>query len=145
MSRLLAATGVTSQSVDVGVYDDAGLPVTGLVANTFPTVKYSRAGANADVTVTLSNLATITTAWADGGLKERGEGVYRLDLPNAVFSVAGVVTLRAEASGKHMTRVVIQSMTLWNTDPIIDANVKQVNDIDIEGSGTTGDPWGPVS
>jgi hypothetical protein len=27
---------------------------------------------------------------------------------------------------------------------IADANIKQVNDIDIDGSGTSGDPWGPA-
>lgn len=93
---------VTSKSIDVQVVDDDGLPVTGLLAATFPTVKYSKAGANADVTITLADLATIGTAWADGGLKERGEGVYRLDLPNAVFTASAIVTIRGETTGKRV-------------------------------------------
>lgn len=93
---------VTSKSIDVQIVDDDGLPVTGLVASTFPTVKYSKAGANADVTITLADLATITTAWASGGVKERGEGVYRLDLPDAVFTATGWVKIRGETSGKRL-------------------------------------------
>lgn len=27
---------------------------------------------------------------------------------------------------------------------LTEANIKQVNDIDVDGSGTTGDPWGPA-
>jgi hypothetical protein len=94
--------GITSQSVDVQIVDDAGLPVTGLVAATFPTVKYSISGANSDVTVTLSDLASIGAAYSSGGLRERGEGVYRLDLPDAVFSSSGLVTVRGESSGKRL-------------------------------------------
>lgn len=95
--------GQTSVSIDVEVYDDAGLPVTGLVAATFPAVVYSRAGSNANVSLgALNDLALITSPWNANGLKERANGRYRLDLPNAVFSVVGVVSLWAEASGKHL-------------------------------------------
>jgi hypothetical protein len=95
-------TGVTSQSCDIQIVDDTGLPVLGLVAATFPSLTYSLAGANADVSFpALSDLATITTAYSSGGVKERGNGYYRLDLPNGVFTSAGIVTVRGEASGKH--------------------------------------------
>ncbi|MDE2468142.1 MAG: hypothetical protein KGL35_05235, partial [Bradyrhizobium sp.] len=93
----------TSQSIDIEILDDTGLPVTGLVAATFPTLIYSLAGANADVAFpALSDLATITTAYASGGVKERGNGVYRVDLPNGVFTTAGQVRIRGEATGKHV-------------------------------------------
>lgn len=97
------APGSTSVSEDIQIVDDSGLPVTGLVAATFPTLTYSRAGANADVAFpALSDLAAITTAWAAGGVKERGNGVYRLDLPDGIFTSAGVVKVRGEATGKHV-------------------------------------------
>lgn len=99
---MIYSAGDTSVTVDVQIVDDDGLPVTGLVASTFPTTKYSRAGANADVAISLSDLATLTTAWSAGGVKERGEGYYRLDLPDAVFSTYGVVSLRGETSGKRL-------------------------------------------
>lgn len=109
--------GATSQSIDVLIVDNSGLPVTGLVAATFPPVTYSRAGANADAAISLSNLALITTAWAAGGLKERGEGVYRLDLPDAAFAVVGHVRLRGEASGKRLIAATLDVGILSDTVP----------------------------
>ena len=99
---MIVSVGATGVSVDVQIVDDSGLPVTGLAAPSFPAVAYSLAGANADVAVSLSDLATITTAWSSGGVKERGNGVYRLDLPNATFTVAGEIKVRGESSGKHL-------------------------------------------
>jgi hypothetical protein len=90
-------------SFDALIVDDAGLPVTGLLAATFPPPIWSLAGANADTAFPgLSDLATITSAWAAGGVKERGGGRYRLDGPNAMFTVLGKVTVRGEAAGKHL-------------------------------------------
>ena len=95
--------GSTSQSLDVQVTDDLGLPVTGLIAATFPPLTYSRAGANADVAFpALTDLAAITSPFAAGGLKERGEGIYRLDVPNAIFAVAGTVRIRGEQADKRL-------------------------------------------
>ena len=91
--------------VDVQILDDSGLAVTGLVAATFPTVKWSRAGNTAESTITLSDLALITSAHSGtngGGVKERSNGYYRLDLPDAVGASAGTVKLSGEASGKHL-------------------------------------------
>ncbi len=99
---MIYPSGSTSQSIDIFIGDDLGIAVTGLVASTMPTVKYSRAGANADVTITLADLSLITTVWASGGFKERGNGVYRLDVPDAAFTTSGEVTIRGEASGKHV-------------------------------------------
>lgn len=100
---MIIDSGATSQSIDIQIVDDTGLPVTGLVAATFPTLKYSIAGPNADVTFpTLSDLASLTTAYASGGVRERGEGVYRVDCPNAMFAAAGRVKVRGEATGKRV-------------------------------------------
>jgi hypothetical protein len=99
---MIVPTEATGQSVDVQVADDSGLGVTGLIAGTFPVVKYSLAGANADVTVSLSNLSALTDPWTSGGLKERGGGFYRLDLPDTAWATAGRVTVRGEASGQHL-------------------------------------------
>lgn len=94
--------GATDTSVDVQVVDDTGLPVTGLDNTSFPTVKYSK-GTGADATISLSALSAVTDAHSDGGVIERGEGVYRLDLPDAVTStVAPKVTIRGEATDKRL-------------------------------------------
>jgi hypothetical protein len=108
---MIYAPGATSQSIDITIVDDTGLAVTGLVSATMPTIKYSLAGANADATITTSDLATLTTAYSSGGVKERGEGVYRLDLPNAALTTAGAVKIRGEATGKH---VICEPITVGN-------------------------------
>ena len=95
------SVGATDVSIDIGIVDDTGLPVTGLVASTFPTIKYSK-GTGADATLSLSDLTALTDAHADGGVKERGEGVYRLDLPDAVASTLAVTTIRGEATDKRV-------------------------------------------
>ena len=106
-------TGATSQSIDVRIYDDSGLPVPGLVAASFPALTWSRAGANADVAFpALSDLALITSAWVSGGVKERGGGVYRLDCPDAIFAVEGSVRLRGEETGKHLISELLESSGL---------------------------------
>jgi hypothetical protein len=99
----LFPAGYTTPSVDVEVTDDSGLPVTGLNASTFPTLKYSIAGANNSATLTLSDLTNENSAFTAQGVKERGEGVYRIDLPlAAVATVGSVVKLRGTASGKRV-------------------------------------------
>ncbi len=99
---MIFALGATSQSVDIQVVDDEGLPVTGLVAATFPALSYSLAGAHASVSITLSDLALITTAWASGGVKERSGGRYRLDVPNAAYATAGNVQVFGEDTDKRV-------------------------------------------
>jgi hypothetical protein len=111
---MLYKAGSTSVSGDIRIEDDSGLPVTGLVAATFPALTYSLAGPNADVSISLSDLALITTAYTSGGVKERGGGVYRLDYPNGMLTTGGVVTLRGEASGK---RVIAENLWIVAFDP----------------------------
>lgn len=105
------APGVTSKSVVIQVVDDSGLAVPALVAATMPAIYYWIAGANAGVAITLSDLSTITTAWASGGVKEIDAthlaGYYRLDVPDAAWSAAGKVKIGGEASGKHVLCEVV--------------------------------------
>lgn len=101
------ALNATSQSLIVSIVDDDGVVVTGLVAATMPDIYYAKAGANAAVQITLSDLATIATAWASGGVKEIGRGDYRLDVPNAAFTTATRVKLSGEATDKHLIHPVI--------------------------------------
>ena len=100
---MIYPAGSVSISFDVQVVDDSGLPVTGLVAATFPTLSYSVAGAYATVAFPpLSDLATITTAYHAGGIKERSGGYYRVDGPNGMFTTAGQVKVFGESSGKRV-------------------------------------------
>lgn len=104
---MIAAPGATSISVDVQWLDDTGAAVTGKVAADFPACKWSGGSNTADTTITLSDLAAITTAHPNdntaGGVKEREGGWYRFDLPNTVCAAAGRKTITfAEAANKRI-------------------------------------------
>ncbi len=104
---MFIAPGATSQSIDVRYVDDDAEPLLGLLAVDAGPVIFSRAGPNAAVSVTLVDLALITTPWTSGGFKERGNGVYRVDLPNSIPATNGIVTPRYEASDKHLIAGII--------------------------------------
>lgn len=97
-------SGQADLSVDVQFVDDSGLPVDGLVAATMPTLTRST-GSGADAVIALSDLALVTSAHSDGGVKGRGNGVYRLDLPDLAD---GTHTLRAEDTDKRLICPKIQ-------------------------------------
>ncbi len=94
--------GATSQTITIQIVDDTGLAVTGLVAATFPTTYYQRAGEALPAAITLSDLAATNSAYSSGGVKELTGGYYRLDVPNAAFVTASRVRIIGEASGKHI-------------------------------------------
>lgn len=98
---MIISPGATSQSITIQIVDDSGLAVTGLVANTFPSVYYQRV-AEAAVSISLSDLALITSTYSSGGVKETNGGYYRLDIPDAAFVTASKVRITGEASGKHL-------------------------------------------
>lgn len=104
---MIVAPGATSISVDVQFLDDTGFALTGKVAADFPACKWSGGSNTADTTITLTDLAAITTAHPNdntaGGIKEREGGWYRLDLPNNMFTSAGRKTLTfAETTNKRI-------------------------------------------
>lgn len=101
------AVGATDTSLDIRVVDDDGLPVTGLVAATMPPVVMSK-GSGADISVSLVDLAALTTSHTDGGIKERGGGVYRFDPPDTIASTAKIVLIRGDATGKRLLCPLIQ-------------------------------------
>lgn len=96
------APASVQQSIQVQLVDDAGLELTGKLAAFFPTVSYQKAGANAAVPITLSDLATVTTAWTSGGVKEISSGTYRLDLPDAAMTTTTRLTIIGGSAGKHV-------------------------------------------
>lgn len=106
---LQLAPGTTSQSYIVEIYDDAGLPVTGLVAATFPTVKGLR---NKEAVISfpsLSDLAALNSAFTAGGVKEYANGRYRLDGPDSLLATASdEVRIIGEATDKRLFHPPIQ-------------------------------------
>lgn len=98
---MILPPGSTSISIQVQIVDDTGLPVTGLVAATFPATYYIKAQ-QAPVAINLTDLAQLTSAYSSGGIKEIAGGYYRLDVPDAAFTVASRVRVYAEQTNKRL-------------------------------------------
>ena len=76
--------GTINVSIDIRAMTSAGAALTGKVAADF-TIWYRLDGAK--VAIALSDLAELTTIHTDGGIKEIGDGWYRLDLPDLATAV----------------------------------------------------------
>ena len=100
--KILVA-GSTNPSIDLFLGDDSGLPVSGKTYSNFPTTYYSVGGAVAKTAITFASLASESTAYTSGGLIERSNGWYRLDLPVAAVATAGVnLAVFSEGTGLHL-------------------------------------------
>jgi hypothetical protein len=99
MSEFIYA-GLTSQSIDVMIYDSSsttGAGLSGLVYNSSGLKAYYRIGATGASTAITLATQTATGAWSSGGFVEidatNMKGVYRLDIPNAVAATAAMVSI----------------------------------------------------
>lgn len=100
---MLIKPGTTDVSYTVQVVDDGGIGVTGLVAATFPALTIVRSTGAAVAFSALSDLASLASAHADGGVKERGGGFYRLDGPDSIAATPSPdVRIVGEQTGKHV-------------------------------------------
>jgi len=106
MSNKLAGpiiAGSTSYSTDVVMIAASdGTEISGLIAANV-TASYWRQG-DSPTTITLSDLAAITTAYTSGGWKEASstlaKGTYRLDLPDAALATgADWVEINVSSTG----------------------------------------------
>ena len=64
----------SNPTITVQIVNDSGIAVTGLAYTGWPATSYQIEGANASVSITLSALAAITTAYTSGGVCEIGGG-----------------------------------------------------------------------
>jgi hypothetical protein len=104
--------GVTDLTIFVQIIDDAGLPVTGLDAASFPTIYLRHAEENngtvaAGSTLSLTDLADIDSAHSDGGLFEDAQGFYRLDLPDDVGNSDTTWYISGEDTDLHLVHAPI--------------------------------------
>ena len=110
MHNYLIKKGTTDVSVEVRIVDSTdGTPETGVVWNTAGIdLQYRRDGA-ASTAITEATLAALTTAHTDGGFLHIGNGVYRLDLPDAACA-SGVdkVVVHGTVTGMVVIGCVIQ-------------------------------------
>jgi hypothetical protein len=79
--------GATDVSVVIRIIDSAdGTPETGVISATTGLALEYRRSLSASVGLTESDLAALTTAHSDGGMKHIGNGYYRVDVPDAAFA-----------------------------------------------------------
>jgi len=89
--------GSTNVQIPVYARTTAGAALTGKLAADF-SLSYRRDGAN--VAISLSDLTALTDAHTDGGIKEVGNGEYRLDVPDAAFAAGATkVTIGGTVAG----------------------------------------------
>jgi len=79
--------GSVDRSVALRIIDSTdGTPETSVAYNTSGIDLWYRREGAAKTSITEATLAALTTAHADGGFLAVGDGVYRLDLPDAAFA-----------------------------------------------------------
>ena len=102
--------GSVDRSVDLYIIDSTdGTPETGVLWNTAGIDLKYRRDLSAAVSITEATLAALTTAHTDGGFLEIGNGVYRLDLPDAAWATgADHVTIFGTVTGMIVLPVTVQ-------------------------------------
>ena len=102
--------GSVDRSVDLYIIDSTdGTPEVGVLYNTAGIDLKYRRDLSAAVSITEATLAALTTAHTDGGFLEIGNGVYRLDLPDAAWATgADHVTIFGTVTGMIVLPVTVQ-------------------------------------
>ena len=102
--------GSVDRSVDLYIIDSTdGTPEVGVLWNTAGIDLKYRRDLSAAVSITEATLAALTTAHTDGGFLEIGNGVYRLDLPDAAWATgADHVTVFGTVTGMIVLPVTVQ-------------------------------------
>ena len=106
----LIQKGSVDRSVDLYIIDSTdGTPEVGVLWNTAGIDLKYRRDLSAPVSITEATLAALTTAHTDGGFLEIGNGVYRLDLPDAAWATgADHVTVFGTVTGMIVLPVTVQ-------------------------------------
>ena len=102
--------GSVDRSVDLYIIDSTdGTPEVGVLWNTAGMDLKYRRDLSAAVSITEATLAALTTAHTDGGFLEIGNGVYRLDVPDAAWATgADHVTIFGTVTGMIVLPVTVQ-------------------------------------
>lgn len=146
MTNTAYQTGATGVTVEVrGFTASTGLPYTAGVFNTAGiTAQYIR-NRSAATAITLVT-QTAAGAWTSGGFVHVAGGVYRLDVPDAAFA-SGADDVVIVISGITDVVFTVASVDLLGGNPraqFVDVNIEQVNNIQLQGVGTTVSPWVPA-
>jgi hypothetical protein len=87
MLQDIITKGSTDRSVTMRIIDSTdGTPETAVAYNTSGIDLWYRREGGAKVSLTEASLSALTDAHTDGGVLHVGDGVYRVDLPDAAFA-----------------------------------------------------------
>lgn len=112
--------GSVDKSVYLRIIDGTdGTPETGVVFNTSGIDLWYRREGAARVNITEATLAGLTTAHTDGGFLHVGDGVYRLDVPDAAWATgANEVVVCGTVTGMIVKEVVVQLVDVDFNDAV---------------------------
>lgn len=115
--------GSTDRSVTIRIIDATdGLPEEGVVSGvTVGIALWYRREGGAKVAISDTNLAALTTAHTDGGLKHVDDGYYRLDLPDAAYATG--------ANHVQVGGTVTGMVVLGGRVKLIDANLENATSL----------------
>jgi hypothetical protein len=99
---------------------------------------YVEQGAAIAAKVDATALDAADSAHADNKAFHVGQGLYRIDWPDAAFD---------GGAGKHVILIVVCSgvdTTFLDVELSPAVDVVAINDVAVDGAGTSENPWGPV-
>jgi hypothetical protein len=117
---MILKKGSTDKSVYLRIIDSTdGTPETGVVFNTSGIDLWYRREGAAKTSITEATLAALTTAHTDGGFLHVGDGVYRLDVPDAAWATgANQVVICGTVTGMIVKEVVVQLVDVDFNDAV---------------------------
>jgi hypothetical protein len=117
---MILKKGSTDKSVYLRIIDSTdGTPETGVVFNTSGIDLWYRREGAAKTSITEATLAALTTAHTDGGFLHVGDGVYRLDMPDAAWATgANQVVICGTVTGMIVKDVVVQLVDVDFNDSV---------------------------
>ena len=117
---MILKKGSTDKSVYLRIIDSTdGTPKTGVVFNTSGIDLWYRREGAAKTSITEATLAALTTAHTDGGFLHVGDGVYRLDMPDAAWATgANQVVICGTVTGMIVKDVVVQLVDVDFNDSV---------------------------
>lgn len=146
MTNTAYQTGATGVTVEVrGFAASTGLPYTAGAFNTAGITAQYVPNRAAAVSITLAT-QTASGAWTSGGFVHVAGGVYRLDVPDAAFA-SGADDVAIVVSGITDVVFTVARVDIMGSNPrsaVVDTNIEQVNNIQLQGDGTVGNPFRPL-
>lgn len=130
----ITAAGSTDVSSTIRVLNTNGTPKTDVLAASGIDLYYVRQGGASVQIAPLSDLASESAAHTDGGIYHKGNGLYRVDIPDAAFAEDSGVDY-VEIYGDYSGYLVVPSLHILNIAPAI--RYDELDEITLKGTVVT--------